>query len=231
MAQTFLVGVKGESYDNPDGTFRQEIIKSLRAGDAVCLIADPMNEHDRWAVGVFTKDVKQIGFLPSDARDASALLRGEPIKAVVEKLVGGTNWWSRTVQGKKHIGVVLRLTKGEPDWSRYTRLTEKAKPFDDAVKAARELEKLGDTDRALEAYREVVNDIAKLTETDNAASAHRREALPVDRLSLLLEKSKAYEEAIEVIDDWRGRFDPVQPTDSVRKSILKRRDRLQGKIG
>ena len=190
-----------------------------------------MNKHDRWAVGVFTMDGQQIGFLPSDARDASALLRGEPIKAAVEKVVGGTNWFNRAIRGKKHIGVVLRLTKGEPDWSRYTKLTDQAKPFDDAVIATRKFEKSGDTAAAIEAYRKIINEIAEFTEKHKYASAHRREASPVDRLSLVLEKRKLYKEAFEVIDDWQNQFDPVQPTDSVKKTILKRGDRLQGKAG
>ena len=47
MANTFLVGVRGESYQNDDGTNRQEIIKELKVGQPVNLIADPMNKHDR----------------------------------------------------------------------------------------------------------------------------------------------------------------------------------------
>ena len=228
MAGTFLVGVRGESYDNPDGTSRQEIIGTLHGGDCVRLSADPMNIHDRWAVGVFTMDGQQIGFLPSDARDASALLRGEPIKAVIEKVVGATNWFNRAIRGKKHIGVVLRLTKGEPNWSRYIKLTDKARPFDDTVRTAKKLEKSVDTDGAIEAYRKIICEIAEYTEKHKHASAHRREASPVDRLSLILEKRKLYREALEVIDHWQNQFDPVQLTNSARKTILKRRDRLQG---
>lgn len=230
MSQTFFVGVRGESFDNPDGTSRQEIIRTLRAGDAVDLIPDPSNQHDRWAVGVFTKDGKQIGFLPSDARDSSALLRGEPVKASIAKLTGGTNWLARAIQGKKHIGVVLSMTKGEPDWSRYTKLADMAKPFDDAVLAAKNIEKAGEVKDAILAYRKVIADIADFTENDKYASAHRRESSPVDRLSLLLEKQKNFTDALNVINDWLNRFDPIQPPESTRKSVIRRKQRLQSKL-
>lgn len=231
MSRTFLVGVRGESHNNSDGSSRQEIIKTMRRGDAVSLKADPMNEFDRWAVAVFTRDGKQIGFLPSDARDASVLLKGEPFTAVVEKITGGTNFFNRTILGKKLLGVVLKATKGEPDWSRFNEKLDKAKPLDEAVKAAKALEKSGEVDGAVEAYRKVIDEIAELTDIDKYASAHRHEASPVDRLSLLLEKHKKYGEALDIIGEWQSRYDPVQPTESVKKTILKRRDRLRRKIG
>lgn len=230
MSQTFFVGVRGESFDNPDGTSRQEIIKALRAGDAVDLIPDPSNEHDRWAVGVFTKDGKQIGFLPSDARDSSALLRGEPVKALIAKLTGGTNWFARAIQGKKHIGVVLNMTKVEPDWSRYSKLTDMAKPFDDAIMAAKKTEKAGEVKDAILAYRRIIAAIADFTENDKYASAHRREPSPVDRLSLLLEKQKNFADALNVINEWLNRFDPIQPPESTRKTLIKRKQRLESKV-
>ncbi len=101
MASTFLVGVRGESFQNDDGTERQDIIKELKTGQAISLVADPMNKHDRNAVVVLTTGGKQIGFLPSDARDSSSILRGEPITATIHKLTGGTNWFARTILGKK----------------------------------------------------------------------------------------------------------------------------------
>lgn len=228
MSKSFLVGVKGESHDNLDGTSRQEIIKRAEVGNSVELRADPLNEHDRWAVAVFVQN-QQIGFLPSDARDASALLKGEPISAVVAKIVGGTNWYNRTILGKKNIGVVLKVTKGDPDWSRYTKMTEQAKPFDEAVRRARALEKSGDIDAAIDAYQKAITEIAAFTERDKHASAHRREYAPVDRVSLLLERQKRYEEAQQAIDDWMTRYDPVQP--GSKDSARKRRVRIQKKLG
>lgn len=88
MIRTFLVGVRGESYNNDDGASRQDIIRRMRANESVQLQADPTNPHDRWAVKVLTQSGEQIGWLPSDARDADALLKGEPIEAVVHGIIG-----------------------------------------------------------------------------------------------------------------------------------------------
>ena len=89
MTRTFLVGVRGESFVNEDGTSRQDLIRQLRPGAAVELVADPTNPHDRWAVKVQAESGHQIGWLPSDARDADTLLKGEPMSAAIHAIHGG----------------------------------------------------------------------------------------------------------------------------------------------
>ena len=229
MAQ-FPLRVRGVSFANPDGTFRQEIIKALKVGERVNLVADPLNPHDRWAVGVFTIDGQQIGFLPSNHGDAMTLLRGEPMEAVVKMLTGGTDWFRRTIQGKKHVGVVLQVTKHYPDMKRWTRLTDIAERYDNTVISYRRLEKDRDVDESIAAYRKVIDSIARLTEDNLCASAHRRVPTPVDRLSLLLEKSKRFEEALDVINEWQSRYDPIELHAEPKRSTLKRKDRLRNKL-
>ena len=129
MSRSFLVGVRGESHNNDDGTSRQDIIRRMRTNEPVQLKPDPTNQHDRWAVKVLTQSGEQIGWLPSDARDADALLKGEPIEAAVHAVRGGTTWLKRLL-GKKSVGVVLRITKGEPDWGRRTQLEDRAKKLE-----------------------------------------------------------------------------------------------------
>lgn len=229
MSRTFLVGVRGESYNNDDGVSRQDIIRRMRAKDPVQLQADPTNQHDRWAVKVLTQSGDQIGWLPSDARDADTLLKGEPIEAAVHAVHGGTNWFNRLL-GKKSVGVVLRITKGDPDWGRRAQLEERAKKFDEQVAAALKLEQTGDIDAAIPALAEAIAAIRSFTLTDPYASAHRRLHAPVDRLSLLLERRKAYADALCLIQDWKATFDPVQPNRSVADTLNKRAERLQSKL-
>ena len=229
MIRTFLVGVRGESYNNDDGASRQDIIRRMRANESVQLQADPTNPHDRWAVKVLTQSEEQIGWLPSDARDADALLKGEPIEAVVHAVRGGTNWIKRLL-GKKSVGVVLRITKRDPDWDRRARLEARAKKIDERVAAALKLEKSGDTDEAVLALTESISEVRTFTTADPYASAHRRLHAPVDRLSLLLERRKAYADALSVIHEWQTTFDPVQPGKSIVDSLNKRADRLRAKL-
>ena len=230
MTQTYLVRVRGVSYSNADGTSRQEIIRRLSKGEALQLRADPLNEHDRWAVAVLTRAGDQIGFLPSDARDASALLKGEPVKATVYRVIGGTNWFQRRIMGKENVGVVLRLTKGEVDWDRYNRLVAMAQSFDQQIREAHALEKSGDIEAAISAYEQAISAVRRLTEEHPHASAHRNEPAPVDRLSLLLERKKRFEDALSVIQSFRMTFDPVQPRTAVAETIRKREERLKSKL-
>ena len=231
MTKIFYRSIRGITYVNSDGTSRQELAKSVRKGQKVTLKADPSNEFDRWAVEVIVNGGAQIGFLPSDARDASAILKGEPISAKVHRVTGATNWFSRVILGKKSIGVVLAISKGEPDWGRYSQLTEIAKPIDDLVEKALSTEKSGDIEKAIKLYKSAIEEIVELTVKDKFASAHRRHPAPINRLSLLLEKSKDYAGALEVIQKHYKNFDPVQPDKADRKSIKKRYERLGKKLG
>jgi len=229
MSRTFLVGVRGESHNNDDGSSRQDIIRHLRANESVQLVADPANKFDRFAVKVLTSSGHQIGWLPSDARDADALAKGEPIEAAVHAVRGGTTWLKRLL-GQKSVGVVLRVTKAEPDWSRRAQLEDRAKKFDDQVAAALKSEKDGDTEAAISAMTQAIADIRSFTTADPYASAHRRLHAPIDRLSLLLERRKAYAEALAAIHDWQTIYDPVQPGASVTETLLKRAERLQARL-
>ena len=229
MTRSFLVGVRGESHPNEDGSSRQDLIRQLRSNEPVVLEPDPQNIHDRHAVKVLNSVGKQLGFLPSDARDSDALLKGEPIAATVHAVRGGTNWFKRLL-GKKSVGLVLRLTKEEPDWSRRKQLEDRACKYDEQVTAAIKLEKDGQIDQAISSMHQVMVAIQALTASDPQVSAHRRLHSPVDRLSLLLERKKQFQEALDVIDSWHGHFDPVQPNNSIAETIAKRSERLRSKL-
>lgn len=230
MSKVYFVSIRGVSHDNEDGSSRQEIISKLQRGEILDLIADPMNKYDRWAVGVYTKKGVQIGFLPSDARDSSSILKGEPISAKVAKIVGGTNWFNKYILGKKSLGIIVELEKSEPDWNRYNKLCEKAKPLDDLVDNAVKSEKNVEVNVAIENYEEVIRSIYLFTKSDEFASAHRSRVSPVNRLSLLLERQKNYSSALKVINSFLETFDPVQPTKTEMNMIVKRKERLESKL-
>ena len=230
MSKSYNVSIKGVSYKNTDGSSRQGYIKNLQIGDKVNLLAEPMHISDRWAVAVFTTSGKQIGYLPSDARDSSTLLKGEPIVATVKHLTGGVNWFSRFFLRKKYIGVVLLLKKENVDWQRYDKLSSIVKPIDEAIKKALEIEKAGMIQEAIDIYKTVINEIKTLNKNDRYASAHRNYVAPIDRLSLLLEKEKEYEEAKQVIEYFRNEYDPIRLNKAEQDRINKRYDRIVKKL-
>ena len=230
MSKSYKVSIKGVSHKNTDGSSRQGYIKTLQIGDKVNLLAEPMHIFDRWAVAVLTTSGKQIGYLPSDARDSSTLLKGEPIVATVKHLTGGVNWFSRFFLRKKYIGVVLLLKKENVDWQRYDKLSSIVKPIDEAIKKALEIEKAGMIQEAIDIYKTVINEIKTLNKNDRYASAHRNYVAPIDRLSLLLEKEKEYEEAKQVIEYFRNEYDPIRPNKAEQDRINKRYERILKKL-
>ena len=58
------VRVAGTSRTNPDGTERQDIIRSLTMGERVHLVRDRENENDLYAVRVQSESGQVIGWVP-----------------------------------------------------------------------------------------------------------------------------------------------------------------------
>ena len=228
MPDTFFVHVHGVSFQNNDKSSRQELVARCRSGDNLVLRAEPQNPYDRHAVAVLNSSMQQLGYLPSDARDSSALLRAEPITARVEKVIGGPSMWNRLFGGQqKSYGLIVRLTKGEPDWKQSNVHRQKAELVDRAVDKGQALEQQGRIDEAIAQYSEALQAILALNNADLVAAAHRYRSAPINRLSLLLEKSKRYEEALSTIIRWRTVRDPIGLPKGEAEAVSKRKARLQ----
>ena len=227
---TFLVSLKGGSYRNEDGSSRQEIIKTLKINQNLTLVAEPMNEFDRHAVAVFTSTNKQIGYLPSSPRDSSSLLRGETVEAKVHNLTGGVNWFSRYILGKKSIGVTLKIIKDDNSWIGNTKNQELARYYDSLVEKAIKTERDGFIQDAIWDYMDAIKKIRDFTSENPTASANRRRTVPINRLSLLLEKDKRYKESLDEINQYLNNFDPIQLKNNESEAILKRKKRLEKKL-
>ena len=102
----FFCAVVGESFDNDDGSSRQEIIKQHgRAGAQVHLEREPDNQYDDLAIAVYLAD-QQIGYLKGDvaARHAPKIDTGRYVLyAEIASVNGGT-------KDKPNIGVTLEAT-------------------------------------------------------------------------------------------------------------------------
>ena len=143
MSQTFVVHLRGVSFANADGSERQPLIAACRNGEQLILRAEPSNPHDRHAVDVLNSQGQQLGYLPSDARNASAILRGEGISAAVLKQIGGPRWWHGLFGIKRSYGLLIRLTKAAVDWKAHDQHRETAQAVDTLVKQAVAFEKSG----------------------------------------------------------------------------------------
>lgn len=78
-----FVSVAGESFDNPDGVSRQDVLKRVRPGTEVFLIPEPTNRFDPNAVAVYADyengDTGQIGYLPRDHNISGDVAAGKVI--------------------------------------------------------------------------------------------------------------------------------------------------------
>jgi HIRAN domain. len=223
MRQTFVVRLRGGSYENTDGSHRQELVAECRPHDQLHLKAEPDNPHDRHAIAVFDRHNRQLGYLPSDARDASSILRGEGITAHVEKLIGGPRWWHRLFGLKRHRGLLIRLDKASIDRSAHNSSREIAIPVDDLVAKAIAFEKAsGSPDVAISNYQEALRAVVNLNRTNPVAAAHRFKQAPINRLTMLLVRHGRPQDAIDAYNDWTSCPDPIGITKGDRDSLAKR---------
>jgi hypothetical protein len=97
------VEVAGESYDNPDGVARRDVIATLKVGDMLQMIREPDNRYDPNAILVQSFQ-GAIGYVCS--RDAAEIApwmdRGERVATFVSSIAGGPE------RGKPDYGVWLR---------------------------------------------------------------------------------------------------------------------------
>jgi hypothetical protein len=214
-----VVKVRGVSYDNEDGVSRQDLIAKCRRNDSLTLRADPDNAHDRHAVAVLNNEGAPLGWLKSDARDAASILRGEPVSAKVEKVLGGTRWWHRLLGKERHFGPLIRLTKGEIDWSAHKKHREIAEKVDRLVKDALASEKSSPAEAAIANYEAALNSLVDLNKENPTAAAHRYQEAPINRLTMLLVRQKRGEEALAVFEKWESVRDPVGLTKASREAL------------
>ena len=123
--ETLYTGVNGVTFYNEDekGEYRQNIIHELKEkgmldpNDEVRLIPQPDNKFDPFAVGVFSLDNRQIGFLPKEDNDGKPFAR-----LVFEKLKKGCIYRAFIIEvyggrGGIGYGINLRIEGYEKDAS------------------------------------------------------------------------------------------------------------------
>lgn len=225
MTQSFVVKLRGVSFENAGGAARQTLVARLKRGEALQLKAEPENPHDRFAVSVWSQG-SLIGYLPSDARDSSSILRGEKVSALVENVYGGPTLWSRIFGSERFYGVAVRVSKEEPDWSFVNACREKCKSAEQQVAAATAAEKAGGTNDAIALYKSALDEIVALNRSDPVAAAHRQVSAPINRLTMLLQKEGRIAEAQQAIANWRSAIDPIGLTKTDVEALTKREQRL-----
>ncbi len=101
IERDFHTKVVGVSFNNADGSSRQEAIKTCRSGEDIVLKPVPTKEYPD-AIGVFSKAGKQIGFLNADlAHDLKYKYPTNPMSCAISDIHGG--------EENKNLGVNLHV--------------------------------------------------------------------------------------------------------------------------
>ena len=128
---------------------------------------------------------------------------------------------------KRSYGLVIKLSKGETDWSRFNTFRAKAEPIDKMVSEARKSESAVSPAQAITSYRQALEAVIALNRDDPVAAAHRYESAPMNRLTMLLDKQGQKVEALRAIEMWRSVPDPIGLTKADSNALAKREERLR----
>jgi hypothetical protein len=103
------VRVKGVTFDNPDGSSRQDIVKSCRPSEDLILVREPNNKHDPDAMAVYDSGGRQLGYYPAGESElARHIDRGGACAAEVVEVIGGSE---DEDESEKHYGCVIEIKK------------------------------------------------------------------------------------------------------------------------
>lgn len=229
--QTFRTAVAGLTFNNADGTNRQELVRQLRSGEAVRLAREAENPHDRYAVAVFNSSGRQLGYLPAgDVRLASHLDGGGGASAKVVAVTGGGGILGRIFKAfRTTYGCVIEVTKTDPDWSALRPYMDKSAEIERSIHAAHVLED-SDHSAAIAAYRSAIAEMVALDANGAIAASWRRARYPVNRLSMLLERNKDYRSSWAVIEEYERYHDALGISAADARSVESRKTRLQVKL-
>lgn len=230
---TYEFKIAGTSFDNSDGSKRQEIIKKCSMGESVDLKRDYDNEHDKYAIAVFRKTGEQLGFIPredfyygysiSNSSIAEHIDLGDDVNAQIIKIVNVNNseYFTATLE-------IVIISK-QPFRAKESRAKE-------ILANAKEYEKIEPLE-AIELYKEVMvllHEVDTILEELNnnfkkrnlPHHLKRRMPYPINSLTSLLESTKNYEDCIEEIEKYEQLNDPVGIQDRFLEGLKKRKFRL-----
>jgi len=110
----FHTKIAGVTHENPDGTNRQLLIRTLNPGEPLIVTREPKNRFDKNAIrlgvlrGFLSKKEHQVGYISAEiAGDYARMLDlGGRMDVVVSEVTGGGGmlWW------KKNYGVNIKVT-------------------------------------------------------------------------------------------------------------------------
>jgi len=205
----------GVTHKNKDGINRQKLIKELRPEERLILKREPDNPYDEYAIAVYNLSGQQLGYIPSgDYTLAEHMDIGDNVSVSVLNVTGGS-------YGKSY-GCNIKINKYF--YSRYLRNLEKN--IDNKINLSKEIEKEKPL-TAIKLYRKIIDEIKEL---DSLKSGYRTARYPINRLSLVLERLKDYENAYDEIIKYEQYENYTGLTKTDKEAVIKRKIRLEKKL-
>jgi len=186
-----FVELKGIQYDN-----REQALADCTVGDPVVLQREPNNKHDRNATAVFSLDGRMLGYLPRKRMSLAKYLDdGGKIVAHIRGL-----YRDRVLRGGEYVeGIVctLDIVPYEADAVKeYISEDYALKRLIHLTYTNTEENSLAD---AISAYRDAIKRIEKL-DREPTSRKYRTVEIPINRLSMMLERNKQFKECLEAIE-------------------------------
>jgi hypothetical protein len=194
----FALSLAGVTRRNEDGESRQSILKYCSDGQPVLLARDLDNELDRFAIAVLTATGTQIGWIPAgDYSLAMHIDRGGKVSAKILRMFGGPY-----ADEPGCYGCVLEIGKYVTDAAKLAPFHKKALAIKSLIDEAKDRERRSQCE-AIGMYWRAMRRIRALRR-DPVACRLWMPNYPVNRLTLLLERAKRYEDCINAINWWKN---------------------------
>lgn len=221
--------VVGVTYRNDDGSYRQQLVRLCKPGEKLQPRREPDNPHDPHAIAVHSGK-GQLGYLRGRrAGLARHLDRGGEVTLTVTEVTGGPTFIDRVLRRPgKSYGCNIVVEVHPFDWERVRPWLDADRAITNGINEAKKLEK-GNPAAAVKGYQEVVKRIRDLDAQGREAQLWRTGRYPINRLSLVLERSGRIAEAVQEIERWYAYEDPVGINKSDEESVRKRLERLRKK--
>jgi hypothetical protein len=208
--QSFAVKVVGVANNNLDSSNRQE-------SEEIILKREPDNPNDKNAIGVFRENGEMIGYLEKTPMLAAHMDKGGKLTASISQIICGS-------EGTSH-GYILKITKNVFDNKIIAPYNKKKLEIDKLIKKA-QIEEKNNPDNSIIGYKNAIEGIIALENEGSLPRMWREVRIPINRLTLLLERKKDYVECMKYLK-WYESFDDRRGIlNSDLESLRKRQERV-----
>jgi len=230
LEQRFTIKLSQVDIDNVDGRNRQEVLSNCKVNDIVDLERDTENKKDRYSILVKCKHNHIMGVISNKQKLALHLDRGGRLEAKIKKIVGKPTFIQKAFRIKgKGIICYLDVTRKDYDPARFKEFIEKDKDISRTIARA-EMHEKDNMRLAIKNYKQAIEQIKDFDEGGVKARSWRRTAIPVNRLSMLYEKQKKYQEALDLINWYFSYNDYSGISKYDNEMIRKRKSRISKKL-